>query len=104
MGKAESTIQKEIIVFLETNGFMVIRNHTQGVKYSGGRGRNPSAGLPDIGALKNGKWIFIEVKTERGKLRESQINWIERAVSFGAHVLVASDVLHVSQFIDEHYG
>ncbi len=82
---------------------MVIRNHTQGVKYSGGRGRNPSAGLPDLAALKNGKWTFIEVKTPEGSLQKSQITWIEKAVSFGAHVLVASDVSHVSQFIDEHY-
>lgn len=101
--KKESQIQKEIIVWLETNGFMVIRNHTQGVKYTNGRGSNPNKGLPDLAALKYGKWTFIEVKTPKGKLSEGQVSWIERAISFGAHVLVASDVSHVSQFMDEHY-
>lgn len=103
MGKPESKIQKEIMNYLESQNFLVIRNHTQGVRYTRGRGSNPNKGISDLTIIKNGKIAFIEVKTEKGKLEESQIDFIEKALKYGVPMLVASDVIHVSQFISQHF-
>lgn len=92
MKKLESQIQKEITELLTKQGFWVIRNHTQGIKYTRGRGTNPNKGIPDLLAIKNGKFFFIEVKKKGGSLSEEQKAWIKKAYDNGIVVHVVTSV------------
>lgn len=38
--------------------------------------RRSAKGFPDLVMVKNGKILFIEVKTEKGKLTEHQQEWL----------------------------
>lgn len=50
-------------------------------------------GLPDItGILRNGRWIGIEVKTGKGQLRQSQINFRAMIERFGGLFIVGREV------------
>ena len=89
---SETKIQKHIIDALYKLGWLVLRNHAQGVKYTGGRGKNPSAGIPDLLAVKESKYVWIEVKTPKGKLSKSQEDMHLKLRFHGATVLVATSV------------
>jgi Holliday junction resolvase len=93
--KSESKIQSEIMSLLNELGFFVIRNHTQGVRFTTGRGSNPNRGMPDLTAIKAGEVFFIEVKTPQGKLNQDQIKWHEKAYQQGVLVLVFTSVYDV---------
>lgn len=89
---SETKIQKQIIDALFGLGWLVLRNHAQGVKYTGGRGKNPSAGIPDLLAIKNGKYVWIEVKTPKGKLSKSQEDMHLKLEYHGCTLIVATSV------------
>jgi len=57
----ESKIQAKIIKKLESEDWFVIKLT-----------KTNKSGIPDILAIRNGRTIFIEVKTERGKLSQLQ--------------------------------
>ncbi len=55
--------------------------------------RGAPAGTPDIiGALPGGRMFGLEVKTERGRVEESQKEWHARAEQFGVRVSVVRSV------------
>jgi Holliday junction resolvase len=101
MGKRESVIQKEIMDYLKSEKWFVIRNHTQGLKYTGGRSTNPNKGMCDLLAIKDGKYIWIEVKTLSGVVSKYQIEWMKNAKRYGARILVADCVYDVKEFIKD---
>ena len=92
MSLTESEIQRDIKNYLQKTGWKVIRNHTQGVKYSRGRGTNPNAGMPDLLSLRAGEYVWIEVKTPSGKLSIIQLMYIARLRNHGAKVIIATCV------------
>ena len=49
-------------------------------------------GLSDLVAVKDGKVIFIEVKTKKGKLSENQINFKNDIVSHEGSYFVARGI------------
>ena len=73
---SESRTQGEILAWLKGNGFFAWRNHTQGVKYSRGRGSNPNKGSPDIMAIRNGLFYGSEVKAVKGVVSSEQAIWL----------------------------
>jgi hypothetical protein len=97
--KKESELQKEIIEFLKSNGWFVIRNHTQGIRYTKGRGTNPNKGIPDLLAVKDDNYVWIEVKTLEGIVSVYQIAWIKNVRNYGANVLIADCVDDVREYI-----
>ena len=42
-----------------------------------------SAGFPDLMAIASGKIAFLEFKAKRGRLSESQTEWLDRLAAFG---------------------
>jgi Holliday junction resolvase len=63
-----------------------------------GAGRN---GLPDIVACHLGRWISIECKAPRGRLRPLQIFELEQAARAGGYTLVCRDVAQLRALLDE---
>lgn len=72
----EHTIQSQIMVAVNQHGCTLIRTNTGQVKTDSGRFFNagPPNGWPDLTGYRHidGKIILIEVKNERGRLRDDQ--------------------------------
>jgi hypothetical protein len=87
----ETRIQKEILDYCYNSGIWVWRS-ANGGRIRGGKiiGKSPLKGLPDIcGVHRDGRAIFIEVKTKTGELSAEQTYFIERATQRKAIVIVA---------------
>lgn len=89
----EKDIQKQVIDWLRINKWFVVKNNTTGI-YVRSRDTyitNPSRGLADIVAIKEGKVIMIEVKREHGiqsaDQKEFQKKWEEHG---GKYLLIHS--------------
>ena len=93
----ESEIQKSIIQYLRARGAIVIRMNS-------GKARNNvrlcPPGTPDLLAvLKTGGVLWIEVKTETGKLRPAQEEMINILDTLGQWVIVARSIEDVERGI-----
>lgn len=60
------------------------------------------SGIPDLLAVKDGRAIFIELKSERGKLSKIQEYTIAQLVKNGAVVIVAKSLEEVKNGILVH--
>jgi hypothetical protein len=91
----EAEIQNQIIEYLQLRGGKVYRMNA-------GRARNnvrmSEAGTPDLLAIfPEGKTIWVEVKTPKGKLSEEQLRVHCQLTSYGQRVIVARSVEDVEQ-------
>lgn len=84
----EKTIQSKIISILSKDGWDAVKTI-----------RLSKSGYPDIFAFKNGKTLFVEVKSENGKLSDVQKYRIDNLKNNGFVVIVAYSV---SEFISEY--
>lgn len=100
MGK-ETEIQREVMGYLHSVGFLVWRNHMQGVRINGRRIRNPNVGQPDIWAVKNGRLLGVEVKTATGRLSDEQVAWIGVAQKYSVPIIVAHSVGELRETLAE---
>lgn len=75
----ERKIQKQIIDYLKKDNWIVIKTI-----------RLNDSGYPDIFAFRNGKTLFIEVKSEKGVLSELQKHRINKLQQQGFEVLVSN--------------
>ena len=99
MAKAEAVIQKEIIRVLSINGYMAWRMYTGPVIHrSGNMSPNPSKGMPDVMAIKDGQIYCIEVKGPNTKLAKHQKQWLDKAEEHGARCYV---VRNADEFLTE---
>lgn len=94
MRPLEKDIQKDIADYLKARGFLVWKNHMGAMQMGAKRCKNPNTGMPDLCAVKNGKTYYIEVKTPKGKVSNSQREWHEKAYKHGV-------IVHVLSSIDE---
>ena len=93
----ESELQKQIIDYLKLCNAIVFRMN------SGQRQNNVKlcpSGTPDILAVLPHKTLWIEVKTDKGKLRPSQITMHSRLKERGQEVIVARSVDDVMEAIN----
>lgn len=78
MSKSEKAIQNEIMLALSQNGCRVFRANAGEVKTSDGRVvKLMPKGFPDITGFRisDGKFLAIEVKNEKGQLRDDQVKF-----------------------------
>ena len=66
----ESQISREIVGFMRDLGFAVWSTEQGYRKERGGTRQTP--GIPDLIVMGHGLFTFVEVKTPKGKLRDSQ--------------------------------
>lgn len=64
-----------------------------------GRNKNNQPGVADILGVYKGVPIAIEVKSETGKVRDEQENWLLEWSKSGGAYCIARSVDHVEQFI-----
>lgn len=86
----ESDIRKQIQDYLRWTGWTVFY-HLQGL--------GSFRGLSDLQALKDGRSVFIEVKTPRGRQSEHQKRFQEMVEGAGLEYILArsvEDVTHLS--------
>lgn len=72
---SEQKIQNDIVVALSANGCTVFRSNAGVVRMDNGRAvKLAPKGWPDITGFRNrdGKAVLIEVKNEKGRLRDDQ--------------------------------
>lgn len=90
---SESAIQRAILETLTALGCTVWRNQAGKVRVRGGYMALSPEGTPDIvGYTRDGRFLAIEVKAPKGREREAQLLWRERAQKAGCIVGVARSV------------
>lgn len=89
----ESAIQSHIMQYMTMKNWFVMRLNSGMVenKY-GGRIRLAPAGTPDLLCIKDGKCLFIEVKSEKGKITPLQEEFGDKLRSYGAEVIVSRGI------------
>ena len=93
--QSEKEIQTQIVDYLKSRGFFVIRNYMGPIHYHGAKVRpNPNAGMPDLTVIKNGRTYFIEVKKPKGKVSNKQKEWHQKAYKAGV-------VVHIFRSIED---
>lgn len=80
----ESTIQSNIIKKLTNNGWLIIKVIKCNLN-----------GIPDLVCLKDGRTVFIEVKSEKGKPSELQKFRIKQLKELGFEAIVVKSVEEV---------
>lgn len=104
-GPDEAAIQKAITNFLDQRNVVYAITNAQTVETEDGKRQlvRP-AGWPDITAILpiTGQLWAIEVKTEKGKLREAQIDMLALIEASGGLRTVARDCLIIRQILNEH--
>jgi hypothetical protein len=94
----ENDLQKQILDYLHVRGIRAWRNsvgRTANTVTGGG------AGTPDIlGIMKPcGRFLAVEVKSEKGQLSEVQAAWLQFAREAGALVIVARSLRDVEEVL-----
>ena len=87
----ETIIRKAITDALKVSGWDVTY-HLQGV---GSR-----KGFPDLTAMKNGRTVYIEVKTETGKQSEHQKQFEKICKAHGCTYIVARSLKDVQDLLE----
>ena len=100
MGR-ETGIQRDVMSYLTSIGFLVWRNHTQGIRLNGRSIKNPNRGQPDVWAVKNGRLLGVEVKTMEGRLSDEQLAWIDLANRYAVPVVVVHSVGELRETLTE---
>lgn len=77
----ESEIQSKIIKYLESVGWLVVKII-----------QTNKNGWPDLQAHKNGTTIFIEVKSETGKVSELQKYRMKKLQEQGFKTIIATSI------------
>lgn len=99
----ESLIQNQIRVGLSKAGYMVFRINVGKIRMADGRWFETGApkGFCDLfGFRPDGQIFFIEVKNEKGRLRDDQKKFMEAMKKRGALVGVARSVEDAMRIVD----
>lgn len=105
-GESEAEIQKVIVQYLMLSKWLVVRINS-GAQAVDGRflrtytieNNGRSSGMPDVIAVKDGRWLLLEVKTSKGRLSESQQDFHQLASTYGVHVHVVRSVDDVEMLV-----
>lgn len=105
--KSEAEIQNQIIALLMLKKYLTVRVNSGSI-FVGKRllrcyriaNNGKSSGFPDIIALKNDRALMIEVKNSKGKLKESQEDFIRLAKIHNNTVIVAKSWQEVMNYVE----
>ena len=90
MRRPERETTKEILAWLTDQGVIAWRQNSGSVRVGTRTINMGGKGQPDImGILPGGRFICIENKSNGAVLKDEQVQWINRAIRQGAHVIVA---------------
>ena len=64
---SEAEFQKQIVELAQLRGWRVFHDHDS---------RRNAAGLPDLILVRSGRLIFAELKSEKGRVSEQQLDWL----------------------------
>jgi Holliday junction resolvase len=96
--RKESELQRALVQVLSSAGWLVMHIPNQST-----RGRQRWAGLlpgaPDLVAVKRGRVVFLEVKTQRGKVSEKQSEVHDLLRLHGMEVRVVRNVDDIADLI-----
>ena len=105
--QSEHDIQNSIRIELSKLGYTVFRINVGKVKLKDNRWFD--SGLPpgfsDLIAIKDGRIYFLEVKADKGKVSEAQINFLEQMKKKGCRAGVVrsvEDAIKIIQEEDDH--
>ena len=102
--KSEQEIQNEIRVGLSKAGHMVFRTNVGKVRMMDGRWFDTGLpkGHPDLyGFSSDGQIFYIEVKNEKGRVRDDQRKFMDAMKKRGALVGVARSVKEAMDIVNE---
>lgn len=91
----EAQLKKDVYKFLRASGWYV---RIIAVGVIPGR-TNPSKGLPDCVCIKNGRVIFLELKSPKGKISEEQEEFIADWTFKGGEVYVVRSLEDAKRII-----
>ena len=99
----EADLQKQTLEWfsLQRDCF-AIRINTQGVPLHGREGYRPSPmrGVADILACVSGRFLAIELKSDRGRLSEEQKFFLERVQIAGGFAMEARSLDEIIQMVE----
>lgn len=98
----ESQIEKSIIEFLSYSKWFVWKNLDQPLFANGSYRRlrpGQIKGISDLIAIKNGRVLFLEVKSRKGRLSESQKQFGEQIINAGGEFHVVRSISDVEEII-----
>jgi len=94
----ESEIQKQIIKYLELQGYLVFRMNAGKTRYNV---RLAPPGTPDLLCIMdNGKSLWIEVKQPGKKPTPVQVEFHKKLIASGHRVIVACSVEDIKKVAD----
>jgi hypothetical protein len=87
----EKEWQRQVVELARLCGYLVYHTHLS---------KNSQPGFPDLTCVRD-RVVFLELKTEMGKLSEAQAGWIDALTKAGALVMVArpSDLQAVADLL-----
>lgn len=68
---SEKELQSAVLEYMGWRSWLVYHTHDS---------RRSQPGFPDVVGVKGSRLVFIELKTEKGKLRAEQKEWLDRLV------------------------
>jgi hypothetical protein len=83
---SEQEIQKQIIDYCTAAGCLVFRMNSGSRNYNN---KQAPKGTPDLFIVLNRRCVWIEVKTEKGKVSDIQEKMHTRLINMGQRVIVA---------------
>lgn len=89
----ESAVQARVRRYLEKCGWLVWKNH--GSAFS-------EIGLPDLMALKDGRFLGIEMKKPGGRPTKKQLRWIQRINDHGGVAAVVDNLEDLKELLRNH--
>lgn len=101
MAKTETPIVADILHALSAMGIWAWRQNSGHVPRKGGRFFGAPAGSPDIAGVLDGRYFGIEVKTPKGKQRETQVEWQAMALRHGVRYGIARSAREASELVRE---
>jgi hypothetical protein len=90
----EASLQEQIVLLLRLKGYLVHIVHKNVAN------KDWVKGIPDLHVLGNGRTLYIECKSKKGKLSPSQEEGILFLRSHGMEVRVVDDISQIQDLLD----
>ncbi len=103
--QVEQSIQRAILEYLRYRGIFCWKNNTAGIYVKSRNTYIPShaPGVSDIlGILPGGKFLAVEVKSEKGRVSPHQQQFLDEITARGGLAFVARSIEDVEQALSPH--